>query len=75
MCNEGEGELWRVDITLMYAEHVPFLTSNTPHANTLHIVTPSQEQAPVPMEKTLKELLGEQGKGEGDKINVGKEIL
>ena len=66
MCNEGEGELWRVDITLMYAEHVPFLTSHTPDSlPTPHIVTPSQEQTPLPMEKTLKELLGEQGKGEG----------
>ena len=59
MCNEGEADLWRVDITLMYAEHVPFLIPPTPHS-----VTPSQEQSPQPAEKTLKELLGEQKTGE-----------
>ena len=58
MCNEEEADLWKVDITLMYADHVPFLVPPAPHS-----VTPSQEQSPQPTEKTLKELLGEQKTG------------
>lgn len=55
MSNEAEGEVWKVDITLMYAEHLPFLSQTMEQKQQLAV--PKAKHV-----KSLQELVNEQDK-------------
>lgn len=59
MCNDAEGEPWRVEITLMYAQQVSYNTQPQP--------TSSEKKEP---EKSLRELLEEQDIGTYELLKI-----
>ncbi len=66
MANESEGEIWKVDITLMYAENLPFLpTSSEQQTQKVPEVVKKEKD-----DKSLGELLGEQDKSESRDLIV-----
>ncbi len=59
MGNESEGDVWSVDITLMYAEHLPFLPPSPG----------SQQKEVAGGKKSLQELVKEQDKSKPSPVN------